>query len=92
MPPPRMTTLVPLPEPAGCSTVAAADAVMGSKPRDCIMVKAALYPPACPTLVRKSRLVNPISSPLSTSPIFDRDSGHVNGVVLSSPLFEEMVE
>jgi hypothetical protein len=36
-------------------------------------VKAALYPPACPTLIRKSRLLNPMSSPLSTSPIFDRD-------------------
>jgi hypothetical protein len=32
------------------------------------MVKAALYPPACPTLIRKSRLLNPISKPLSTSP------------------------
>ena len=42
MPPPRMTTPVPLPEPSGCFTVGAADAVTGSKPRDCIMVKAAL--------------------------------------------------
>jgi hypothetical protein len=48
---------------------------MGSKPRDCIMVKAALYPPACPTLIRKSRLLNPIFKPLSTSAIFDRDFG-----------------
>jgi hypothetical protein len=27
-------------------------------------VKAALYPPACPTLIRKSRLLNPIAKPL----------------------------
>jgi hypothetical protein len=30
------------------------------------MVKAALYPPACPTLIRKSRLLNPIFKPFST--------------------------
>ena len=92
MPPPRMTTLVPLPEPAGCSTVAAADAVMGSKPRDCIMVKAALYPPACPTLIRKSRLLNPISRTSLDLAYLTATLGQVNVVGLSSPLFEEMVE
>ena len=46
----------------------AADAVTGSKPRDCIMVKAALYPPAWPTLMRKSRLLRPISASCSRLP------------------------
>jgi hypothetical protein len=55
-----------LPEPGLNSTVGAADAAMGSKPKDCIMVKAALYPPTCPTLIRKSRLLKPISEPFSS--------------------------
>jgi hypothetical protein len=65
IPAPKMTTLVPFPEPAGCSTIAAAEAVTGSKPKDCIMVKAAPYPPARPTCIRKSRLLKPISKPFS---------------------------
>jgi hypothetical protein len=30
------------------------------------MVKAALYPPTCPTLIKKSRLLKPISEPFSS--------------------------
>jgi hypothetical protein len=29
----------------------------GNSPKDCIIVKAALYPPAWPTFIRKSRLL-----------------------------------
>jgi hypothetical protein len=38
---------------------------MGIKPNDCMVAKAALYPPACPTRLKKSRLVIPIED---TSP------------------------
>jgi hypothetical protein len=40
----------------------------GNSPRDCIIVKAALYPPACPTLIRKSRLLRLIFEPPSIFP------------------------
>src|ERR1700684_3206451 len=73
-----MTTLVPLPEPAGWSTGDAAGAMTGSKPSDCIMVKAALYPPAWPTLMRKSRLLKPISEPLFHLPKWPWPP-HLNG-------------
>src|ERR1700733_13623749 len=75
MPPPRMTTLVPLPEPASCSTLAAAEAEIGNSPRDCIIVKAALYPPAWPTLIRKSRLLR-----LIFDPPYDLPNGHVRQI------------
>src|ERR1700733_9483520 len=67
MPAPRITTLAPLPEAAGTSTVDAADSITGRRPRDCIIVKAAPYPPAWPTLNRKSRLLKPIWEPLAHS-------------------------
>ena len=52
--------------------MAAAEAVTGNSPRDCIIVKAALYPPAWPTLIRKSRLLRLIFGPPYIFP-----NGHV---------------
>jgi hypothetical protein len=43
--------------------VAAAEAMTGNNPKDCIIVKAAPYPPARPTLIRKSRLLRLIFEP-----------------------------
>src|ERR1700744_59049 len=60
MPPPKITTRVPLPG-AGFSAACAYASGAGNKPSDCIIMKVALYPPAWPTRIKKSRRVNPIS-------------------------------
>jgi hypothetical protein len=47
----------------------------GNNPKDCIIVKAAPYPPARPTLIRKSRLLRLIFEPPYIFP-----NGHVRRI------------
>ena len=57
MPPPRITTRVPLPSTSRSGPVSLTAWGMASNPSDCIRTKAALYPPVWPARIRNSRRV-----------------------------------
>jgi hypothetical protein len=89
MPPPSTATVLPCPEFGAAAIDFHCSPRMGINPSHCIALKAALYPPICPTRARKSRLVKPMQGLLELG--FDffisaQNSKHPCGVTIAYTL------